>query len=104
MTIQEIVANMMIAQLVVATINISQQIEKVNNNFKKEDQKMRVEANAEVRNTAKECGVFLWQVAAAIGINDGNFSRKLRRELPEQEKREILRTIHDLAAEKTEVV
>ena len=58
--------------------------------------------NAEIRESAKRAGVYLWQVAAACGINDGNFSRKLRRELPEQEKQEILQIIQDLAAERTE--
>lgn len=59
-------------------------------------------ANAEIRKAAKSAGVCLWQVAERIGINDGNFSRKLRRELPDQEKQEILQIIQDLAAERME--
>lgn len=59
-------------------------------------------ANADIRNAAKEAGVCLWQVAERIGVNDGNFSRKLRRELPEQEKKEILQIIQELAAQKME--
>ena len=58
--------------------------------------------NAEIRNAAKSAGVCLWQIAERVGVNDGNFSRKLRRELPEQEKQEILRVINDLAAERME--
>lgn len=60
-------------------------------------------ANKEIRIAARDAGVRLWQVAERIGMNDGNFSRKLRRELPDQEKKEILEIIKTLAAEKTEV-
>ena len=59
-------------------------------------------ANADIRIAAKSAGVRLWQIAERIGVNDGNFSRKLRRELPEQEKQDILRIIDDLAAERME--
>ena len=47
-------------------------------------------ANADIREKAKEAGVCLWEVAAACGVNDGNFSRKLRLELPQEEKEKIL--------------
>lgn len=60
-------------------------------------------ANKEIRMAARDAGVRLWQVAERIGMNDGNFSRKLRRELPDQEKKEILEIIKTLAAEKAEV-
>lgn len=60
-------------------------------------------ANKEIRDAARDAGVRLWQVAERIGMNDGNFSRKLRRELPDQEKKEILEIIKTLAAEKAEV-
>lgn len=42
--------------------------------------------NDDIREEAKKAGVRLWQVAAEYGCNDGNFSRKLCHELPEQEK------------------
>ncbi len=48
--------------------------------------------NMDIRQEAKSAGVKLWQIAEGLGINDGNFSRRLRRELPEQEKARI-RTI-----------
>lgn len=60
--------------------------------------------NKEVREHATKQGVKLWQIAAVLGINDGNFSRKLRRELPDQEKEKILAIIDRLAQEKLEVV
>ena len=60
--------------------------------------------NKEIRSAAKNAGVCLWQVAAAYGINDGNFSRKLRQELPPDEKKKILAIIAQLAQEKQEAV
>lgn len=60
-------------------------------------------ANAEIRIAAREAGVCLWQVAEACGVNDGNFSRKLRRELKPEEKDKILEIIRNLAAERTGV-
>ena len=55
--------------------------------------------NKEIRSAAKNAGVRLWQVAAAYGISDGNFSRKLRQELPQEEKGKILAIIDRLAQE-----
>lgn len=60
--------------------------------------------NQEIRESAKCAGIRLWQVAEAYGINDGNFSRKLRRDLPEDEKKKILAIIDRLAQEKQEAI
>lgn len=60
--------------------------------------------NMKIREEAKLAGVYLWEVAERWGCNDGNFSRKLRRELPEDEQRRILGIIAELAAEKKEAV
>lgn len=60
-------------------------------------------ANKEIREAAKSADICLWQVAEKIGVNDGNFSRKLRKELPQQEKEHILTIIDTLAKEKAEV-
>ena len=57
-------------------------------------------ANMEIRTAAKRAGVRLWQVAERVGVNDGNFSRKLRRELPPDEQEKILTIINELAAER----
>lgn len=57
-------------------------------------------ANAQIREVAKAEGVRLWQVAERYGITDGNFSRKLRRELPQREREKILKIIKDIANEK----
>ena len=55
--------------------------------------------NLDVRQAAASAGVRLWQIANAIGLNDGNFSRKLRKELPAEEKRKIFGIIERLAKE-----
>lgn len=60
--------------------------------------------NKEIREAAKNAGIHLWQVAEAYGINDGNFSRKLRQELPQEEKEKILAIINRLAQEKQEAI
>ena len=53
--------------------------------------------NQDVRNYAKSKGVRLWQIAEALHINDGNFSRRLRKELTEVQKQEIIQIIDELA-------
>lgn len=58
--------------------------------------------NSEVREHAKEKSVKLWQIADALGINDGNLSRKLRHELPEAEKSKILALIDEIAEKESE--
>ena len=60
--------------------------------------------NMKIREEAKRAGVYLWEVAERWGCNDGNFSRRLRRELPKDEQRRILAIIAELAAEKKEAV
>ena len=60
--------------------------------------------NKEIRDKAKTLGIRLWEVADRLGINDGNFSRKLRKELPQGEKVKILEIIDRLAKEKQGVV
>ena len=53
-------------------------------------------ANCEIKERAKKKGVYLWQVADALGMTDSYFSRKLRKELPEDEKNNILDIIDSL--------
>lgn len=43
-------------------------------------------SNADVRTAAKNAGVFLYQVAEAMGISEPTMTRKLRFELSEEEK------------------
>lgn len=55
--------------------------------------------NQGIKNYAKERGVKLWQVAERLHINDGNFSRKLRVELPQEQKQAIFNIIDEIAKE-----
>ncbi len=55
--------------------------------------------NKDVRDYAKNHGISLWEIALKLGINDGNLSRRLRTELPEDKKIEIMAIIDTLAAE-----
>ena len=59
--------------------------------------------NKEIKEAARKAGVYHYEIAERLNIQDSAFSRKLRRELPDQEKKEILEIIKTLAAEKTEV-
>ena len=60
--------------------------------------------NNEIREKAKERGVKLWEIAEVLKINDGNFSRKLRKELPPTEKQAILNIIDEIAHKKENAV
>ena len=52
--------------------------------------------NQDIRTLIKESGVKYWQIAERMNINDGNFSRKLRRELSQSEKDQITEIIRIL--------
>ena len=53
--------------------------------------------NKEIRDYAKAKRIKLWQIAAELGLNDGNFSRKLRFELSAETKVQIFRIIDELS-------
>ena len=61
-------------------------------------------ANFEIRCAAGSYGIRLWQVADAIGMNESAFSRKLRKELPQEEKQRILEAIDRRSQEKQGVI
>lgn len=55
-------------------------------------------ANKDIRDYAKECGVFLWEVSEYLGYaHETAFSRVLRHELDEDKKWEIRQTIDKIA-------
>lgn len=56
--------------------------------------------NEKIRRHAKDKGVFLWELAARVGITDSTFSRKLRRQFPEDETEALVKMIDEIAAEK----
>ncbi|CDF03201.1 putative uncharacterized protein [Ruminococcus sp. CAG:624] len=56
----------------------------------------------EIKSMIKASGLRLWQVAQALGINDGNFSRRLRRAFNEAEVEKIKSIINELNTQKSE--
>ena len=56
-------------------------------------------SNQDIRRTAAGAGVKLWQIADALGIADCSLSRKLRKELPQEEKEEIFTILQKLSQE-----
>lgn len=81
MTLFELYVKLSIQQLV------------VNVNYKMiGDEKMR--ANKDIRDAVEEKGFRLWELAEALGLSsDAALSRKLRRELPNDQKEHIFRVI-----------
>lgn len=57
--------------------------------------------NQELREYAKNKDVKLWEIAEVLGINDGNFSRKLRKELSDTERDNVLSIIDKVAENKS---
>lgn len=60
--------------------------------------------NIEIRVRAKERGVFLWEIAYAMGVSDMTITRHLRKELSQDEKEKIIAIIDRLYQEKQEVI
>ena len=55
--------------------------------------------NQDIRDAAKKSGIKLWQIAEKLGIWDATLSRKLRKELPHEDKEKIIGIIAELAKE-----
>lgn len=62
-----------------------------------------MKSNMVIRSASKSAGVRLWQIAEVLGIQETALSRKLRHELPTEEKNKILGIIEALAQERQEV-
>lgn len=58
-----------------------------------------MKANMKIREEARNSGVRLWQIADALGIQESMFSKKLRKELGEEDQVKILSIIAELAKE-----
>lgn len=52
--------------------------------------------NIYIREMAKRANVKLWQIANELGLSDTTFSKKLRKELSDEEKRKIIFIIKKL--------
>lgn len=55
--------------------------------------------NQTIKEYAKVSGVKLWQVAEALGMQDSNFSKKLRHALTPTEEQRICEIIDMISAE-----
>lgn len=58
--------------------------------------------NQKIREYAKKKNVCLWEIGRELGVNDGNFSRKLRKELSKEETKKIISIIDELSKKKGE--
>lgn len=58
-------------------------------------------ANDDVRKEARKARVPLWMISKAMGISEATMTRKLRCELLEEEKTQIISVIHSLADRET---
>lgn len=57
-------------------------------------------ANRDIRAAAKAKGVFLYLIAERMGIQESYLCKKMRHELPANEKGQIMAIIDELAQEK----
>ena len=55
--------------------------------------------NSVIRNTCKQNHIKLWQLADELGLSDGNLSRLLRHELPDDKRDHILKLIEKIKEE-----
>ena len=58
--------------------------------------------NIDIREVARSSGVKLWEIGDVLGVCDSSFSRKLRKELSEEEKQNILEIIERIRKEKND--
>ena len=59
-------------------------------------------ANKEIKQQAKAKGVKQWQIAERAGISEFTFCRKMRHEFTEDEQKEFLQIINEIAKEAAE--
>lgn len=57
-------------------------------------------SNTDIREAAKQAGVFLYAVADKLGISEPTMTRLLRRELPDEKKKELKGIIAELSEQK----
>ena len=57
-------------------------------------------SNMQVRSTARQWGVPLWEVAKRMGISERTMSRRLQAELPKEEAHRIIEIIREIVRER----
>lgn len=60
---------------------------------------MREKSNLDIRKKAKSKKVYLWEIAEKLEISECHFVRKLRHELPQEEKDKIFNIIDEIVKE-----
>lgn len=58
------------------------------------------QANNDLRESARKHGVPFWLIADTMGVSEPTMTRKLRRELPAEEKAKIFDIIENLSKRK----
>ncbi len=59
-----------------------------------------MKANKDIRDAVEARGFRLWELAEALGMQDSNLSKKLRRELSSQEKERYFNAIETMTAQR----
>lgn len=58
--------------------------------------------NVDLRNEATKAGVRLWEIAESLGVTEWTLSRKLRKELDDEQKERIYNIINVIKAQRGE--
>lgn len=58
--------------------------------------------NKKIRDTIKDRGLRQWQVADALGVSEATFVRRMRYELPPEEREHVLQIIKTMGGNKHE--
>ena len=61
---------------------------------------MQEKANQELRNKIKDSKVTHWKIADSMGISESTLVRLLRKELPNDKKKEIIKILKTLTSRK----
>ena len=59
-------------------------------------------ANERIKAAARDAGVYLWEIAEHLRMTDSAFSRKLRHELSDNEREQVLEVICKIKSMKGE--
>ncbi len=59
-----------------------------------------MKANQEIRNYMENHHITMWQLGAKLGRSDNTMIRRLRMELPEQEKAAVLAALAEIVKER----
>ena len=60
--------------------------------------KTRKRANQDIKNMLKDNGLTQWDLCKALGVGETTLWRRLRDELPEEQKQEYMKVIEELIA------